>query len=164
MPAFELCPAQRDEQDILDNLLQFYLYELSAWLPLKLGRHGLFEIQAQDDYWRAPNTHAWLIRVHGELAGLVTVDARVHAPTTQYNLGYLFISRRFRGQGLGRAVTRQVLAQRPGAWQVVHLDANLPACAFWARVIPALSSDAWHCQPISADGYPCTLYRFNYPS
>ncbi|OOV94572.1 GNAT family N-acetyltransferase [Pseudomonas sp. MF4836] len=163
MPAFELCPAQRDELDILDHLLQFYLYELSAWLPLKLGRHGLYEIQSQDDYWRSPHTRPWLIRVDGELAGMACVDDRVHAASTRYNLGYLFISHRFRGQGLGRAVSARLLEQLPGAWQIVHIDANQPARMFWARVMPTLSGGTFDCQAISADGYPCTLYSFNHP-
>jgi predicted acetyltransferase len=161
MSQIELHPAQRDELECLENLMQFYLYELSEWLPLQLGRHGLFAIQPQAEYWRQPGTRPWLLRVDGELAGFAIVDEQVHFAEVQYNLAYFFVARRFRGHGVGSQAVAQLLAQLPGHWQIFHIEANPPARAFWARVIPALSQDAYSRHPITADGYPCTLYKFN---
>ena len=76
MANIELHPAQRDELDIIENLMQFYMYDFSEWLPLKLARHGLFSIHPKDDYWRNPATQPFLIRVDGELVDHV-VDAVV---------------------------------------------------------------------------------------
>ena len=160
MPSIELHAAQRDELETLENLMQFYMYDLSEWLPLKLGGHGCFRIQPQQDYWRNPATRPFLIKVDGELAGFVTVDDNTHLPGAQYNIGYLFVSRRFRGQGIATFVVSTLLSQLPGQWQIFHIDANPPARQFWARVIPGLTGDAFsrHHQPV--DGYPCTFYRF----
>ena len=41
MPSIELHAAQRDDLETIENLMQFYLYDFSEWLPLKLGEHGL---------------------------------------------------------------------------------------------------------------------------
>ncbi|MCB2254527.1 GNAT family N-acetyltransferase [Pseudomonas chlororaphis] len=163
MSPIDLQPAQRNDWQCLENLMQFYLYELSEWLPLELGRHGLFEIQSLDRYWRQPGTRPWLLRVDGELAGFAVVDDKVHLAQAQHNLAYLFVARRFRGRGIGRQVVTQLLAPRPGQWQVFHIDANRPARDFWARVVPQLSGGAFSCQPSTADGYPCTLYAFHIP-
>ncbi|OLF53964.1 GNAT family N-acetyltransferase [Pseudomonas chlororaphis] len=160
MNLVELHPAQRDELECLENLMQFYLYELSEWLPITLGRHGLFPLQPLLEYWRQAATRPYLIRVDGELAGFATVDDKVRLAEAQYNLGYWFISRRFRGRGIGRQALRQLLAATPGQWQVMHLEANRPAREFWGRVIPPLSNGAFSCQPANADGYPCILYGF----
>jgi len=164
MPSIELHPAQRDELDCIENLMQFYLYELSEWLPLKFAPHGLFAIQSQLDYWRKPGTHPLLIKVDAELAGFVTIDNDVHFADVQYNIGYFFISRRFRGQGLGKQAVTQLFNRHPGQWQVFHIDANQPACAFWAKVIPALTHGEFSRHPISASGYACTLYKFQFPA
>ena len=160
MPSIELHTAQRDELETLENLMQFYMYDFSEWLPLKLGGHGFFHIQPLQDYWRNPATRPFLIKVDGELAGFVTVDDNTHLPGAQYNIGYLFVSRRFRGQGVATFVVSTLLSQLPGQWQIFHIDANPPARQFWARVIPGLTGDAFsrHHQPV--DGYPCTFYRF----
>ncbi|SEK73245.1 Predicted acetyltransferase [Pseudomonas sp. NFIX51] len=164
MSQIELHPAQRDELECIENLMQFFMYEFSEWLPLKLGRHGLFQIQPKTEYWRQPGTRPWLLRVDGELAGFAIVDDQVHFAEAQYNLAYFFVVRRFRGRGIGRQVVRQLLELLPGHWQIFHIDDNRPARDFWARVIPTLVGDAYSCHPITADGYPCTLYKFHTPT
>eukprot|EP01030_Chromulinospumella_sphaerica_P006893 gene6893-6744_t len=99
MISIELHAAQRDELQTIENLMQFYTYDFSEWVPLKLGEHGFFNILPLSDYWRQPATEAFLIRVDGELAGFVTVDDEIHVPDARFNIGYLFVSRGFRGQG-----------------------------------------------------------------
>lgn len=163
MPSIELHAAQRDELETIENLMQFYLHEFSEWLPLNFGGHGFFTLQPLEDYWRNPATCPYLIKVDGELAGFVTVDDNTHLPDAQYNIGYLFIGRRFRGHGVATIVVSTLLHQHPGQWQIFHLDANQPARQFWARVMPDLSAGVFTLQHRPVDGHPCTFYRFLTP-
>jgi predicted acetyltransferase len=164
MPLIELHAAQRDELETIENLMQFYMYDFSEWLPLKLGEHGLFNIQPKLDYWRTPATRPFLIKVDGELAGFVTVDADTHVPGAELNIGYFFVSRRFRGQGVAKFVVSALLSRFPGQWQIFHIDANLPARRFWATVIPALLQKNFTTHQLAVDGYPCTFYCFESPA
>ncbi|WP_339450144.1 GNAT family N-acetyltransferase [Pseudomonas sp. EA_5y_Pfl2_R50] len=164
MPNIELHPAQRDELEVIENLMQFYMYDFSQWLPLKLAAHGLFPIQPQDSYWRQATTRPFLIRVDGELAGFVTVDNATHTEDVEHNIGYFFLTRRWRGQGVGQFVISALLSRIPGRWQIFHIDANLPAQRFWAGLIPRLSGGGFTRQQREADGYPCTFYVFSAPS
>ncbi|AVX89800.1 GNAT family N-acetyltransferase [Pseudomonas sp. VE 196-7] len=164
MPTIELHPAHRDELQTIENLMQFYMYDFSQWLPLKLGGHGFFSIQQKDDYWRNPATQPFLIRVGGELAGFVTVDNDTHIDGAEYNISYLFLTRRFRGRGVAQFVVSALLSRLPGQWQIFHIDANLPARHFWARLIPKLSGGEFVRQQRSVDGYPCTFYVFHSPA
>ena len=159
-PLIELHAAQRDELETIENLMQFYMYDFSEWLPLKLGEHGFFNAQPKPGYWRNPATRPFLIKVNGELAGFVTVDDETQVPGAEYNIGYFFVSRRFRGQGVAKFVVSALLSRFPGQWQIFHLDVNQPAQRFWARVLPDLTHGEFtlHQQPV--DGYPCTVYRF----
>lgn len=163
MLSIELHAAQRDELETIENLMQFYLHDFSEWLPLKLGGNGFFHIQPLDDYWRNPATCPYLITVDAELAGFVTVDDKTHLPDAQHNIGYLFIGRRFRGQGVATFVVSTLLSQHPGQWQIFHIDANPSARRFWARVMPGLSGGAFTLNQRLVDGYPCTFYRFQTP-
>jgi len=164
MPTIELHPAQRDELQTIENLMQFYMYDFSQWLPLKLGEHGFFSIQQKDDYWRNPATQPFLIRVDGELAGFVTVDNDTHIDGAEHNIGYFFLTRRFRGQGVAQFVVSALLSRLPGQWQIFHIDANLPAQRFWARLIPELTGGAVTRQQRAVDGYPCTFYVLRAPT
>ena len=163
MPAITLHLAQRDDQVVLDHLMQFYLHDFSEWLPLRLGEQGLFRIQSLDDYWRDPATQAFLIRADGELAGFVAVDGNVQLSGAEYNISYFFIARRFRGQGVGQSVVSTLLSRLPGQWQIFHLDANLPAQRFWAGLLPRLTQGAFTLDQGPVDGHPCTFYRFASP-
>lgn len=155
MQDLQLQQAARDDWPCLENLMQFYLYELSRWLPIKLGAQGLYPIQALDDYWRDPATQPWLIRVAGELAGFAVVDRQGCDNPARCNLGYLFVGRRFRRQGIGRQVALQLFERFEGPWQVQHFDANLPARDFWQALLPTLSP-----APSVAQGHPTRLYRW----
>lgn len=160
MPHIELHPAQRDELETIENLMQFYMYDFSEWLPLKLGEQGLFKIQPKLDYWRQSATQPFLINVDGELAGFVTVDDETHLPGAELNIGYFFVSRRFRGQGVAKFVVSALLSRFPGQWQIFHINANAPAREFWAHVMPALTQGHFTTHQLAVDGHPCTLYRF----
>lgn len=164
MPLIELHAAQRDELETIENLMQFYTYDFSEWLPLKLGDQGLFNIQPKRDYWRKPATRPFLIKVDGELGGFVTVDDETHLPGAEFNIGYFFVSRRFRGQGVAKFVASTLLSRLPGQWQIFHIDANQPARLFWAKVIPALAQENFITHQQTVDGYPCTFYRFESPT
>ncbi|RON52229.1 GNAT family N-acetyltransferase [Pseudomonas frederiksbergensis] len=163
MPSIELHAAQRDELETIENLMQFYVYDFSEWLPLKLGEHGLFNIQPKPGYWRNPATQPFLIKVDGELAGFVTVDDDIHVAGAEFNIGYFFVSRRFRGQGVAKFVVSALLSRLPGQWQIFHIDVNQPAQRFWAHVIPVLTLGEFTTHQLQVDGYPCTSYCFTSP-
>ncbi|WP_277761681.1 GNAT family N-acetyltransferase [Pseudomonas sp. A34-9] len=163
MANIELHSAPRDELEIIENLMQFYMYDFSEWLPLKLADHGFFSIQPKTDYWRQPATRPFLIRVDGELAGFVTVDSEIHIAGADHNIGNFFIARRFRGQGVAQFVISALLSRIGGQWQIFHIDANLPAQRFWAGLIPELSGGDFTRQQREVDGYPCTFYRLRTP-
>ena len=163
MLSIELHVAQRDELETIENLMQFYTYDFSEWLPLKLGESGFFSILPMPDYWRKPATRPFLIKVNGELAGFVTVDEDTHLQGARYNIGYLFVSRRFRGQGVARFVVSALLSRLPGQWQIFHIEANQPARLFWAAVMPMLCAAGFTRHSLTVDGHPCTFYRFESP-
>ncbi|MGH8389676.1 MAG: GNAT family N-acetyltransferase [Pseudomonas sp.] len=164
MPLIELHAAQRDELETIENLMQFYTYDFSEWVPLNFGEFGFFTLRSLADYWRKPATRPFLIKVDDEIAGFVTLDDETHLPGTQYNMGYLFVSRRFRGQGVAKFVVSTLLSRFPGQWQIFHIEANKPAQLFWAAVMPDLSAGTFTLQSLTVEGYPCTFYRFAAPS
>jgi len=140
--------------------MQFYMYDLSEWLPLSFGDDGNFFIRPKADYWANAGTHAYFISVDGEIAGFATVDTDVVDADTSFSIGYFFVSRRFRGSGTGTIAATMLLQRFPGTWQIFHVSANTGAGTFWGKVVPRLSEGDFSKRFQEIDGYDCTLYKF----
>ncbi|MCO5200856.1 MAG: GNAT family N-acetyltransferase [Chloroflexi bacterium] len=131
-------PIRYEDKPVLRRLVQLYLYDFSEFEPLELNEHGEFDYRYLDHYW-APDEgeerHAFFIRVDSKRAGFALV--RVVNGVNVF--AEFFVMRRFRGAGVGAAAARAVLTRLPGDWLVHQVPANLPAQAFWRRVIASFT-------------------------
>jgi predicted acetyltransferase len=137
-----LIPAAETERPILRSLMELYLYDFSEFDLADIGPHGLYEYPYLDHYWTDPWRHPFLIRVEERLAGFVLVTRYNYltgevdpAQGAAWVIAEFFIMRRYRRQGVGEAVARQVFVRFPGPWQVAQIRENTPATAFWRKVI-----------------------------
>lgn len=159
-PAVELCEAHGPDLACIENLMQFYNYELSAWYPVAFAASGLYAIRSKAAYWAQPGVQPFLIRVDGELAGFAVVDDEVVQPQAAFNLGYFFVARRFRGQGVGLAAFAALLQRYPGVWEVYHLARNEPAGQFWARALQRLPVAGLAVSQELVHDEPSVMHRF----
>ena len=162
MHVVELLEAKGDGLNCIENMMQFYMYDFSEWLPIPFNSAGLFTLRPKEPYWAAPSTKPFLIMVNGETAGFVCVDNEVNHVEVNFNIGYFFVSRRFRGAGIGLAVVEKLLARFPGCWQIFHINKNLPAERFWKKVIPLVTHGDFSVRGEHIDDHDCTLYQFRH--
>ncbi len=131
-------PIQYEEKPVLRRMLQLYLYDFSEFEQLELNEYGEFDYRYLDHYW-APDEgearHAFFIRVDGKRAGF----ALIRAVNGVNVFAEFFVMRTFRGTGVGAAAARAVFARLPGNWLVHQVPANVPAQAFWRRVVSELT-------------------------
>jgi predicted acetyltransferase len=160
MSQVELIPATAADYACIENMMQFYCYDFSEYLLLPLNAAGMFTLSPKAEYWAKPATQAFLIRVDGEMAGFVTVDDEIEEPGAEHNIGYFWVSRAFKGQGVGREVVRQLLARISGEWQVFYIKANLGAAGFWGKVIPVCTRGNFTRLEAVIDDWDCVVYRF----
>lgn len=163
MTALSLIPAtERAQLDCIENLMQFFNYELSAWYPVRLAEHGLYRLRPKAPYWAEPRTRPYLLQVDGEPAGFAVVDGDCLEPERQqFNLGYFFIVRRFRGQGLARQGFAELLRRHPGAWELYYLAHNQFADGFWPRLLPSLGLQGLRREARVVDEEPSVWFRFD---
>lgn len=155
-----LVPATAADLPRIENLMQFYNHDMSEWYPASLGSHGLYDLRPKQPYWANPNTRPYIARVAGDLAGFAVVDDEVTDSRSQFNLGYLFVARRYRGMGLGGRWVKAMLGQHPGEWEVFHYTANRPAGVFWPRAIAAAATEGLRVEEMTIDDAACKLYKF----
>ena len=161
MTTVTLRAAERAQWPVLENLLQFYFYELSAWYPIRLGDDGRLAVPPRADYLALPGTQAWLILADDELAGFAVVDDELVDPRNDLNLGYFFVARRFRGRGVGAAAFGGLLARYPGAWELYYLARNRAAAAFWPRAFERAGLHDVAMSNVVVGGEACVMNRFS---
>ncbi len=126
----ESVPIQK--KSILRNLLELCQHDYSEFGGDDVGEDGLFGYKYLDHYWTESGRYAFFIRASGNLAGFALV---CQLGEGTHCLSEFFILRKYRHQGIGTAAARRVFDMFPGKWKVEQEECNLPAQAFWRRVV-----------------------------
>lgn len=163
MSAVTLRAVERAQWPVVENLMQFYNYELSAWYPIAFGPDGRYAVASKADYLGQPGTNAWLILVDDELAGFAVIDGELVDERRDLNLGYFFVGRRFRDRGVGAAAFSGLLARYPGQWELYYLARNEAAAAFWPRAFARAGLAHVAVSDEHLFGKDCVMNRFDAP-
>ena len=142
----EIKPTTEDDYPVVQNLIRFYVYDMSEAMGWDCPESGLFGgCDDQPHYWgRTPEPayrwpggwrgYGFLVRIDGRLAGFSLVKQISEAPPT-YDMGEFFVLRKFRRQGVGRYVASAMFDRFIGDWEVRELPKNHTAIVFWRKVI-----------------------------
>jgi predicted acetyltransferase len=160
MSRIEIRPALASDEACIDNLMQLYAYDASGWYPIELQANGRFTLRPVARFWTEANQHPFLIFVDGKLAGFAVVDGEVVDPSSKWNMGYFFIARRYRGQGVGRHTAQQLFAQFRGDWEIYQVIQNTNATHFWRSVISAFTNARFTERELAIGGDHCIQQRF----
>lgn len=159
----EISKALIEDELLLANLLNLYLYDFSEWYGNAPDPEGRFEYEWLPSYFEDPKRTPLLIRADGEPAGfaLVKEEPRVGGPEETWDLTEFFIVRGLRRRSIGLQAASFVFARFPGPWQVRAMDRNVGAAHFWTRAIRAHTADAFTITPFkSEEGTAWQVFRF----
>lgn len=135
MPNVQLVRATVKDHDTLFNLAQFYQYDFTDYLPGELDEDGCYPY-INVRFYLGQGRQAYLARVDQRLAGFVLVDENPpYRGGVGHYLAEFFVMRRYRRQGVGRAMAIQTFDTYKGYWEIAEVGPNVPAQAFWRAVI-----------------------------
>ncbi|MFZ3579343.1 GNAT family N-acetyltransferase [Virgibacillus sp. DJP39] len=122
------------DENILHNLIQFYIYEFSKFVPeIRLEEDGAFKPFDLEKYWEDPNLHAFFIMLDNEYIGFSLVESEsTDSPNTILEF---FILSKYSGKGFGTKAATKILRLFPGNWMITQIEANQPAKDFWESVL-----------------------------
>ena len=145
---FTLIELTESDYTLIQNLIRFYVYDMSEFMGWPCPENGLFGGVDDQPYYfgRIPDNpdalwpEGWTglgykIMVDGEIAGFCLVRLFNKDGVQLNDIGEFFILRKFRRHGLGQRVAHAVFDRFPGNWQVRQLLENHPAQQFWRKVI-----------------------------
>ncbi|MGD0191120.1 MAG: GNAT family N-acetyltransferase [Rhizomicrobium sp.] len=122
-------------QAIVRNLFVPYAHELSGMAGLDVRDDGTFGQPASlAADWPLAGVYPFLLRADGRLAGFALVRRIGDDPAT-HEIGEFFVLRKYRRTGVGKYAACALFDRFPGHWDVRELLANIPAQAFWRRII-----------------------------
>lgn len=129
------------EKIILQNLMQYYLYEFSEDDGIELNELGEFVYPYLEHYWNEPDRYPFLIRVENQLAGFALLRRATYfslpedLPGMPMVVAEFFILKKDRRKGLGSQAARWLFDQFPGRWEIAQMKTNFVGQAFWRKVI-----------------------------
>lgn len=131
--------ARAEDFPALEQMLELYQYELSdIWLQDldAQGRYGYDLIRHKE----GARFHAHIAVQDGQYAGFALVAPAAVTQTEGAWMEQFFILKRHRRCGAGGVLARHVFNSHPGPWEVGEMPANLPAQAFWRKVIAEVTA------------------------
>ena len=136
----ELVQTGPEHAELIRNLYQFYAYESSDWEQEDVEVDGRFYIHEEHlaRYWQEPQWSANLILVDGFIAGFLLIERSELPGLEALELADLFILKKYRRQGIGRALATQVLTSGKEDWLVRFYREDEMALAFWRSVLDEL--------------------------
>jgi predicted acetyltransferase len=133
---FELIPATRKYKSVIENLMQFYLYDFSEYVRYDVGDDGSFQPYPKlKEYWKQKNKHAYLVKKDEKYAGFVLVKFIESKERNYFSIAEFFIMKKYRREGMGTAVAKQIFDLYNGHWEVYQKENNQPAQIFWNKII-----------------------------
>lgn len=135
----ELLPTSVDQLPLIRNLYQFYAYESSDWEQEEVENDGRFYIHEPHlaRYWQEPGWSAQLILADGFIAGFLLIERSELPGIHATELADLFILKKYRRQGIGRALVHQLMGDG-SPWLLRFYRQDELACAFCQQLLTEL--------------------------
>ncbi|MDP3854051.1 GNAT family N-acetyltransferase [Phenylobacterium sp.] len=135
-------PVLREQEPVLQNLMQFYIHDFSEfWAGTPKGdllADGRFEAYPLASYWTEPERDAFFIWRGDVLAGFVLVNAYSHSGRPiDHSVAEFFVLRKHRGSGVAVQAAHLIFATRSGVWEVAVARKNVAATKFWRKAVAA---------------------------
>ncbi|RYZ15127.1 MAG: GNAT family N-acetyltransferase [Alphaproteobacteria bacterium] len=135
------------QHETLTNLVQLYIHDFNDFLSpdrkIAIEESGRYpDVLRLDDYWREPDRSVWFIRAGGALAGFALFNRHSHCGLpVDHNMGEFFVTRAYRRDGIGARAAIDLITMHPGQWEIAVGARNMPALAFWPRVVASLDTE-----------------------
>ena len=136
---FIFVKASLQHKKVIENLMQFYYYDFSEYVKHDVESDGLFPPYPNlEDYWTSENDKfPYIIQKESNYVGFVLVKRINTENQNHFSIGEFFILRKYRREGIGKAVASEIFNLHRGIWEVYQKESNKPAQEFWNKTISA---------------------------
>ncbi|MGW9530142.1 GNAT family N-acetyltransferase [Paenibacillus terrae] len=125
------------QKGIIVQLMQFYLYDFTAYLRIDVTENGTFPAYPDlYQYWTSGEQKLpFLIWRQDVPVGFALVDRMSSNREADFYMAEFFVLRPYRHNGVGTWAAHELFGRFSGRWKVTQMSTNRPAQSFWRKVI-----------------------------
>ncbi|QCT02821.1 acetyltransferase, GNAT family [Paenibacillus algicola] len=148
-----LLPAR--QKQIIHNLMQFYFYDFTEFLDFDVNAEGMYSAYPDLElfFTSRGDKFPFLITYQQQPAGFALVE-RIDTAAADYYLTEFFVMKKYRRSGLGTWAAKELFDRLQGSWKVTEVASNVPAQAFWRKVIHAYTNGSYREEKDPESGNP----------
>ncbi len=133
---FDVIQVNQKHREVLDNLMQFYIYDFSEFLKFDVEEDGKYSPYPLEDYFKEENHQfAYVIKQEEKYIGFALVHLIEFLELQHYSIAEFFILKKYRREGIGKAVAADIFNRHKGPWEVHQIESNQAAQVFWKKAI-----------------------------
>ena len=140
-----LLQVKREERELLWNMLQKYLEELTEYYPLDRDENGCYPYRYFDAYFLEPERIAYFILCDGLPAGFAMINRYSclgHHP--DHAMAEFTVLPEFRRRHLASEASRMILEKHPGKWEIKFSEKNTAAKKLWETLAAEYGPAVYH--------------------
>lgn len=159
----QLIEVKLEEKSILENMLHFYLDDLSKYTnQLKANDQGIFEYQSLRYYFTDQNLVPFFIKNEGDIVGFLLFVKSTKDEQIDYCVNDIFIFTQYRERGFAGQAVKKLINSYPGTYYVFQLEKNQKSIQFWKSLFDELQLEYTE-KPIIDGGEKCWAQTFSVP-
>lgn len=141
---FKVSLADKTATQLLTNLYQLYMHDMSDWFEIETGPDGRFA-DDMEAFWTDDKSVliAWVGNQPVGFAVVQSAEKHTGDPTG-FDMKEFFILRNYRRSGAGTQFIRHIWKSRPGNWIIRVVANNRPAVPFWRSVVATYTDGEFH--------------------
>lgn len=124
MQKFSLEKVKKEEENILQNLLEFYLYDFNFFYEDDLNDNGRFEFIDTNEYFTKEKYEAFFIRVKDKLAGFILINNNTELIKNGTRIEEFWIMPKYRKGYFSFSVLKEVFFRYQNEIEFIILEQN----------------------------------------
>ncbi|MBU5213292.1 GNAT family N-acetyltransferase [Heyndrickxia oleronia] len=161
--SIELVEVKLEEKSILENMLHFYLDDLSKYTnQLKTNDQGIFEYDSLTYFFTKSNLVPYFIKFDEMVVGFLLFVKTEKSETIDYIVNDIFIFTQYRERGFAGQAVKKLISAYPGTYYVVQLEKNQNAIQFWKSLFKEMQLEYSENMVIES-GEKCLAQTFKVP-
>ncbi|GIN84738.1 hypothetical protein J6TS2_11240 [Heyndrickxia sporothermodurans] len=137
--SIKLVEVHIEEKSILENMLHFYLDDLSKYTnQLKTNAQGIFEYECLDYFFTKENLTPFFIKYQDGVVGFLLFVKTINNKEIDYCVNDIFIFTQYRERGFAGQAVKKLIQTYPGIYYVVQLEKNQKSIQFWKSLFEEL--------------------------
>lgn len=130
----ELQLVKDSEKEVLYNILQKYLYEMTKYYDDEMDDKGNYSYRYFDNYFIEPTRKAFFILYDKKIVGFIMINNHSYInQKPDYVLAEFSIFPVYRKRGIAQKAIDLAYSQYPGNWELKFSLKNKSAANFWYK-------------------------------